>query len=127
MLLIDYIYWHYGIAPAGILGLLRNYLTGTWHRFLIGTHAKTLLSPWHRAKPSDTGNVLTFGNKIANAIVGFYIRIIAAIVRLIIILIGLMAELILIIVFVSLLVVWLLWPVILLLFLTKGLSFILGG
>jgi len=126
MVLIDYLYWHYAIAPAGILGLLRNYLLGTWHRFLIGTHARTLLAPWHRARPSDIDNAGTFGDKITNSIVDFYIRIIAAIVRLIIILIGLLVEVIVAILFFALLIAWLLWPLILILLLTKGLALIFG-
>ncbi len=121
MILIDYIYWHYAVAPSRILGLLYNYLVGTWHRFLIGTHFKTLLSPWHRARPSDVSGARTFGDKIGNVIVDFYIRIIAAVIRLIIILIGLTAELILMIAFVALLVVWLLWPAIFIFWVSKGL------
>ena len=120
MVVLDYIYWHYGIAPAKIFGLLHNYLIATWHRFLIGTHAKTMLSPWHRTRPSDVGTTQTFEDKIANAIVDFYIRIVAAFIRLIIIVIGLMAEFILIIVFLTLLIVWFLWPVVLFLFLING-------
>jgi hypothetical protein len=124
MVLIDYIYWHYTVAPSRILFLLHNYLIATWHRFLIGTHAKTLLSPWHRARPSDVGGARTFGDKIGNAIVDFYIRIIAAIIRLVIILIGLLAEVILIAVFMVLLVVWLLWPAIFVFLISKGLVLI---
>lgn len=121
MALIDYIYWHYIIAPAGILGLLKNFLIGTWHKFLIPTHFKTLLAPWHRAKPSDVGGAQTFGDKIGNTIVDFYIRIIAAFVRLVIILIGLVAELVLIIAFIILLAIWLLWPILFVFWVGKGL------
>lgn len=122
MILIDYIYWHYVIAPLCILGLLRNYLAGTWHRFLIGTHFENLLAPWHRARPSDVGTTRSFGDKIANAIADFYIRIIAAIIRLVIILIGLLAEAVIAIAFITLTVVWLLWPVILVSFIVSGMS-----
>ena len=125
MALIEYIYWHYGIAPAGILELLKNYLIGTWHRFLIGTHFKTLLSPWHRARPSDTGTAQNFGDKILNGIVDFYITIAAAVIRLLIILIGLAAEVIIIIVFLVLFIGWLLWPVIFIWSVNKGLAMVL--
>lgn len=124
MLLIDYIYWHYAIAPLGILGLLRNYMLGVWHKFLIATHFRTLLAPWHRAKPSEFGTTKTFGDKIINAVVDFYIRIIAAVIRLAIILLGLFTELIVIIAFVILLIVWLLWPVILFFWVGRGLGLI---
>ncbi|MBI2669805.1 MAG: hypothetical protein HYX20_01500 [Candidatus Yanofskybacteria bacterium] len=121
MIVIDYLYWHYVIAPMGILGLLKNYLIGTWHMFLIATHFRTLLAPWHRARPSEFGKSKTFGDKILNTIIDFYIRIIAAIIRLIVILIGLIAELAVVAVFITLLIVWLLWPVILLSLFRKGL------
>ena len=120
--LINYIYWHYTIAPARILGLLRNYLMGIWHRFLIPTHFKTLLSPWHRSNPSDAGGPRNFGDKIMNGVIDFYIRIIAAFVRLTIILIGLFAELVVIIVFVVLLIVWLVWPIVFVYLVSNGLA-----
>lgn len=112
MVFVDYIVWHYAVAPGAILGLLHNYLVGTWHRFLISTHFKTLLSPWHRTRPSDVGKAQSIGDKIMNGVVDFYVRILAAIVRLVIILIGLIAEAVIVTAFVALLIVWLLWPVI---------------
>lgn len=126
MFILGYINWHYTIAPARILGLLRNYLISTWHRFLIGMHFKTLFAPWHRAKPSDIGGALTFADKFGNAIVDFYIRIIAAIIRLVIILIGLITETILAVAFIMLLAVWLLWPVIFVFLIMRGLALITG-
>lgn len=127
MLLLDYAYWHYGVAPSRILKLLRNYLIATWHRFLIGTHARTLFAPWHRARPSDVGRPQTFGEKIGNAVVDFYIRIVAAIIRLVIIIFGLLTEALLAVAFILLLAIWLLWPAILFVFITNGLSIVLGG
>lgn len=124
MLAIDYFYWHYSIALAGILGVLRNYLIGTWHRFLIARHFRTLFSPWHRTKPSDVGRPQNIGDKIMNGVIDFYIRIIAAIVRLAIILIGLAAEAVLTVIFIGLLVVWLLWPVIFVWSIARGLILI---
>ena len=126
MLLIDYIYWHYAIAPIGILGLLRNYTLGTWHKFLIATHFRTLLAPWHRAQPSGLRTATTFGDKVLNAIVYFYIRIIAAVIRLIIILTGLVFELVIIAAFAALFIVWLLWPVIFVYLIIKGSSLIIN-
>jgi hypothetical protein len=121
MIFTDYIYWHYGIAPLGILGLLRNYLIGIWHKFLIANHFKTLLAPWHRAKPSEFETTKNLSDKIVDAIIDFYIRIIAALVRLFIILLGLFAELVAIIVFILLLIIWLLWPIIFVKLVSQGL------
>lgn len=122
MLLTDYISWHYSVALSGILGLLRNYLIGTWHRFMIGQHFKTLFSPWHRSRVSNIGATLTFGDRISNAVVDFYIRILAAVIRLSIILTGLVTEAILIVAFAALFIIWLLWPAIFIFSLIKGLA-----
>lgn len=124
MIFVDYVVWHYTVAPGAILGLLHNYLVGTWHRFLISTHFKTLLAPWHRTRPSDFGKAQGFGDKIMNGVVDLYVRILAAIVRLVIILIGLIVEVVIIAAFIALLVIWLLWPVIFIWALSLGLPLI---
>ena len=108
----NYLYWHYSIAPQGILGLLRNYSIGVWHEFLISRHFKTLFSAWHRAQPSDIGGKKGIGDKIMDVVINFYIRILAAIVRLSIIISGLIYEAILYIVFLILYALWLIWPLI---------------
>jgi hypothetical protein len=122
MILADYIYWHYRIAPLGILKLLKNYLIGIWHKFLIATHFKTLLAPWHRTKPSEIEATKNLGNKILDIIIDFYIRIIAALVRLSIILLGIFTELMAIIVFILLFIFWLLWPIIFVKLVSQGLA-----
>jgi hypothetical protein len=124
MILADYIYWHYGIAPLGILELLKNYLIGIWHKFLIATHFKTLLAPWHRTKPSEIETAKKLGDKILDFIIDFYIRIIAVLVRLSIILLGLFTEFMAIIVFIFLFIFWLLWPVIFVILVGQGLALI---
>lgn len=121
-MILKYFYWHYAIAPSNILGILKNYLIGTWDRFLISKHLQTLFSPWHRLLPSQIPEKQNFGTKILNAILDFYIRILAAIIRLIIIVVGLLNELLLIILFLLLLIIWLLWPVIFILMIIKGLK-----
>lgn len=126
MILGDYFHWHYTVAPAVILGLLKNYLVGTWHRFLITTHFKTLFSPWHRVKTSDFGETKNFGDKIVNGIIEFYIRILAAAIRLTIILVGLVIEAMVVFVFIALLIAWLLWPAIFIWSVGNGLSFLLA-
>ena len=118
----DYLYWHYFVAPKGILGLLRNYTIGAWHQFLVGRHFRTLFSPWHRVQPSDIGEKKTIGDKIMNGIIDFYIRILAAIVRSTIIISGLVYEVVLIIAFTALYIIWLLWPVIVLIMVARGIN-----
>jgi len=122
---IEYFYWHYGVAPSGILHIMQNYLKANWHRFLIVQHFKTLFAPWHRQNPSDFGNRnKTFGDKIMDKVADIYIRLIAAFIRLTIIFAGLIWQLILCIIFLSLLVMWLVWPAIVIYSIGKGLSLV---
>ena len=122
MFLAGYIYWHFAIAPGNILNILGNYTKATWHRFLIARHLKTLFVPWHKKQPSDISGV---SGKIGNAVADFYIRILAAAVRLTIILAGLAAEAVISAAFILLLIVWVLWPVILVYSIGKGVSLLL--
>lgn len=121
---LDYIFWHYQIAPKEIFGILKNYLTGNWHKFLITKHLKTLFYPWHRLRPSEIEKTNKISEKIANAIIDFYIRILAALVRLTIVLTGLIYELITIIIFLALFLIWLFWPVVFIYLIVKGLTLI---
>lgn len=118
---VDYLLWHYGQALKGILNLQENYTTGTWHRFLIAQHMRNLFAPWHRL---DVGKSQGIGDKLLNAIAGFYFRILAAFIRLSIVVAGLIWVAVEYIFFILLLILWLLWPLIALIFLIRGLVLI---
>jgi len=122
MTFIQYFYWHYMIAPSRILGVLKNYMIGTWHRFLITRHLATLFSAWHRVMPSQLPEEQTFGSKIINGVVDFYIRIVAAVIRLAIIITGLIYELILSAAFFAFLIIWVFWPLVLIFLIVQGFS-----
>jgi len=108
---LDYIRWHFSVAPPEILNIMRNYMKASWHRFLIAKHLQTLFSPWHRQNPSDFGKrERTFGDKMLDALADIYIRLIAASIRSIIIVSGLIWQLVLFIAFMLLLIVWIAWP-----------------
>jgi hypothetical protein len=125
MLLLEYITWHYGVAPASIVGTLRSYLIGTWHRFLITHHMRTLFAPWHRMLPSQLPSDRKISTRVVNFLADIYVRIIAAMIRLAIVIAGLIYELVLTAIFFSLLVFWLLWPVLMILALTKGITLLI--
>ena len=120
---LDYIYWHWAVAPGEILKIMNNYLIANWHKFLITQHFRTLFSPWHRQNPSEIGSrQKTFTDKILDVVVDLYIRLIAAGIRTIIILAGLVFELLTLIFFLILFVAWLVWPAIAIYLIMKGLS-----
>ncbi len=124
---IKYIYWHFTIAPAGIFEIMGNYLKSTWHKFLIPQHFKTLFAPWHRRDPSQLGakKSRSFGDIILDKIVDGYIRLVAAVIRLAVILTGLVTEVFVTVVFLALFVVWMLWPVVGLFLIFKGIALLM--
>jgi len=125
MVLTDYILWHYTVAPGSILEILHNYLIGTWYRFLIRRHLHTLFAPWHRMSPSSLGGSASIGNRMGDWITDIYLRLLAALIRLSIIVAGLLVELITILCFTALLILWLLWPLILIFSIFKSLTFLI--
>lgn len=125
-LFIDYLWWHYTVAPKDIIHILGNYFVGFWQKFYIIQHAKTLFSPWHRLLPKYVFPSDNFSDKVTNFITDLFIRCIAAIIRLVIIAAGLAAEVAAIILFLSFLVAWLLWPALSLYFIGRGLFHIFG-
>jgi hypothetical protein len=124
MLTLYYIYWHYAVAPGKILKLLRNYLIGTWHKFFISQHLRTLISPWHRLRASDVITSKAISDKLGNILIDVYTRFLAALIRLTIIIAGLAAEIIVIAFFAALFIGWLLWPAIFIALIVKGWSLI---
>ena len=120
---LDYIYWHWAVAPREILKIMNNYLIANWHRFLITQHFRTLFSPWHRQNPSDIGpKQRSFADKILDMIADLYIRLIAAGIRMLVILAGLLMELLTLILFLVLFVAWLVWPGVAIFLIMKGLA-----
>jgi hypothetical protein len=107
----EYLAWHFIIAPNELVAILRNYMAGTWHQFMIPRHLKTLFAPWHRLLPSDLSEKQTFGTKILNKVLDIYIRLVAAVIRLTLIAFGLALEVLWMVVFLVTLLAWVLWPI----------------
>lgn len=124
LVFIDYIFWHFTVAPGNILSILGNYLKSTHQRFLITTHLRTLFSPWHRLDPSKIGHEHrpSIPERFLDLIVDFYIRILGAIVRLSVVIVGLVWEVVLCAAFILLLVGWLVWPALSVFLLYRGLT-----
>ncbi|MEX2145259.1 MAG: hypothetical protein WD712_02725 [Candidatus Spechtbacterales bacterium] len=125
MLAISYITWHYTTAFIKILSLARNFFKAVWHKFFIGRHMLTFLAPWHRLRAKYVFQNENFGDKVANVLVDVFVRFLAAGIRLTIISIGLLAEVVVLACFAFILAVWILWPVVFFLMLTKGISLML--
>lgn len=124
MLFLHYIYWHYLIATRNIWEIWSNYERATWHRFLIVRHLQTLLAPWHRQRPSDVKKSRDATGKILDGMIDFYVRIAAALVRLTIVATGLVVQFLWLGLFIALFFAWLLWPLILVISVIKGLTLV---
>lgn len=48
LLVFDYARWHYTTALRSGFHLWMNFVIYISHQFMIGLHARTLFSPWHR-------------------------------------------------------------------------------
>ena len=79
---MNYLLWHYSLAPKFILILIGNYLFFVGHLFSLKLLLRTLFSPWRREiakkeKPGlnleDVVNVISFN--IISRIIGFVIRL----------------------------------------------------
>lgn len=123
-LIIDYFIWHYTVAPIKIVYLLQNYSSAIWHRFFIVTHLRTLFSPWHRLRSKYIFSSQKFTDKLGNFIFEIFIRLLAASVRLCIIITGLLTQTLLFILFLIIFACWIFWPMLVFIFLGKGLVLI---
>jgi len=127
MLFFQYILWHYTTAIKHLLEIARNYFVATWFRFAITFHLRTLFYPWRRQLINDApdeGILMFFLSKIGTIITDLIFRFIAALLRLSVILSGLITLIFLVCFFTALLIAWLLWPIIGIISISKGIAFI---
>ncbi len=123
LVLIQYIFWFYTLAPLEIIRIAKNYIIATWHKFYIVNHLKTLFLPWHRQEAKIEPKSLSDKILLATAgkIADLFLIFVAVIVRLTVVIFGLIAEVFVFLLFVSIFVLWILWPIILIYFLISGL------
>lgn len=125
MLFFEYFFWHYSIALKDIAEISRNYLRATWFRFGVVFHLRTLFYPWRRQLVDDEpqeGLIMNLLMKVVTWFVDLYFRLIAALVRFSVVLTGLFACAFIILVFTVVFIVWLLWPLIFIIAMSKGIA-----
>lgn len=123
-ILIEYIFWHYAIAPFEIIKIANNYFIYVWHKFYIPNHLKTLFRPWHRQQPLIEPK--TIGDKIFLATAGrladFYFILVAAVVRLFVVIFGLISEVFVFLGFIFIFIFWIFWPIVFVYLLFSGIT-----
>lgn len=117
--LTDYLRWHYGSAPRDLFLIWKNFLWFGYHFFSIGILSKTLFSPLYRIQ--EPYKRLAIEYNLESLIANLMMRIVGFIIRSVIISAGIIFELGLILMYIPLLVVWLLWPAVVLAVLVFGL------
>ena len=125
LIFVSYIIWHYTIALKDIIKITRNFLIGTWHKFAISIHFRTLFTAWKRQdlpKEKQDNPFAQLGENILDAIINGYLRILAAIIRLSIIISGLVVELFIGVSFVLIMFIWIFWPVIIVAWMIRGIT-----
>ncbi len=105
LFLNHYLVWHYTIALWLILHIWKNMLWFTVHFFSIPLLLRSLFAPWKRMTETSGGK-FDFEAIAGVVVIGFFSRLLGALVRGIIILIGLLALLIEV---VSLLFIYIFW------------------
>jgi hypothetical protein len=109
-----YIRWHYSHGVTNFIQISENLMRGVWRIFAIPTLFRTLLTPWSRLHEEyETGAGI--GDWLGVFIVNSLMRIVGAVVRVVVIAFGLVSLIVSSLFFVAGLVVWLLWPVVLVL------------
>ncbi|MDD5318563.1 MAG: hypothetical protein PHF79_01940 [Candidatus Pacebacteria bacterium] len=116
---IYYIRWHYGKALADVYEFSLNCLWFFYNFFSIGLLANTLFVPWQRLEEHHKG-----GFDLVASLEAFFVtsmmRLVGAMIRIFMIAIGLVAILGAFILSVLGFVVWLVLPIIIILFFLVG-------
>jgi hypothetical protein len=108
--IVQYLVWHYTIAPGDILHIGHNYIASVWHRFLIPKHLATLVAPWHRMSAALLAEDQTLSTRAANFFMEPILRSVGLIIRLAVIGAGLLTEGAVATSIALVLVVWFAWP-----------------
>ena len=119
---LGYIRWHYTRALLELFVNITNFLHFIYHFFSIGTLTSTFFSPWlGLGERYRQGSILDFADKLSSFFVNTMMRLIGVIVRTIVIFIGFAALLSGAIVGLLFMLVWILYPVVIILLLLSGL------
>lgn len=117
-----YIRWHYTKALVELFGNIKTFLYFLYNFFSIRTLSTTLFSPWlGLGERYKQGSPLDFADHLSSFFVNSMMRSIGAIVRSIVILVGILSMLFGAVMGILFIVLWILYPAIIILILLSGL------
>lgn len=115
-----YVIWHYTAGLWAAFGVAGNLIRFTAHFFSIGLLFKTLFSPWRRLGEQYSSG-LHPNEWLATLTVNILMRVVGAVIRLFLIVFGLVAVVIVTVAVGVAILVWILWPVLILTSIVGGL------
>ena len=122
----EYIRWHYSRALLDLLGNIKNFLLFIYNFFSVGTLMSTFFSPWlGLGEKYKEGAVLDFADHLSSFFVNTMMRFVGVIIRTIVILFGFICMLCGASVGILLVIVWILYPIVVILFLLSGIRLML--
>lgn len=118
---LGYIRWHYSRALLELFVNIKIFLYFLYSFFSISTLCSTFFSPWlGLGERYKQGAPLDFADHLSSFFVNTMMRLIGMFVRLVVILIGLLSMLLASIAGLLLIVVWILYPVLVVTFILSG-------
>lgn len=117
---LSYIEWHYTRGVRDLIQILRNIFVFVVNFFSIPTLTSSLFAPWRRLGEARQHNYLDLEEIASVFIVNTLMRIVGFGIRLVTISLGFVAILIFLLIAVVALVMWLAWPLIIVILLVNG-------
>ena len=109
VLVVDYVVWHFFIAPLEILKAWRNVFLYSVTYFSTLVLLRNLFSPWHRSE-WNYSKTFDIGQFIETFISNIISRVLGAIVRICMIIFGIAGEICIFFAGIAVFIFWLLTP-----------------
>lgn len=120
-----YIEWHYTRGVRNLARIVANFFVFVVNFFSIPALAASLFSPWRRLGEERQHQYLDLEEIASVFIVNTLMRVVGLIIRLVTISLGFVALVIVFVVGSAALVLWLVWPLVIIIFIVNGLYFII--
>ncbi|MCK5026992.1 MAG: hypothetical protein KAS07_01095 [Candidatus Pacebacteria bacterium] len=127
IVLRDYVCWHYSRAFSDIFHIWSNITHFVFHFFSIPLLLRTFFAPWKRIEATRETQGLNISDYISTKLVNTIMRLIGASMRAVLIFIGLVVVATVVIAGMIFFVLWVLLPIIVLIFAGAGIQVMIFG
>ncbi len=126
LLLPYYEHWHYGQALLSFIAIVRNLMWFSGHLFSVQLLLSTLFSPWQRVQETRKEGEFNLTDILFTFITNMLLRLAGAMIRLAVIFVGLVLMAAIFCIGSVLFVVWLTFPLAMVVFVSIGIMFSLA-